>query len=529
MPKKIINLSGLEGLVSTYYKDKYDALSHPEFKTMGTPSQIADGVCDPIARPGYISPATDSVDGVTSPAANIRATITDTTNSNIYFLEGSATPAKLYEGTSYIDRTLITKRTLPSNAIGTDLEIYTINGVRTFFYSYRRSTASTIGIWDFSAAFTDNWFSNVASGGFFLGSTNTYKMIVADNGFMYVLDGSALHKVDGTTDGGANGTVTANVILFPATFQLIDGIDLRGNMWIAVVKTTTDFIQRATYASVPENFAGIYVWDRSSTAVNMEDFIPIAGVHDIICMFILNGIPGCFTTSTGGMTQIRLYNGNEFEIQKELDLDAHPTVPDGIHMQGDGIIWLGNDGIVYFYGNIMAGSEKQLYKIGDMTRHVTTDKIFNSASAILGVSSISAELIYYLCYDDTNPSRKIQQWRPHKKTGRVAVPTEIYSKVEALPKMSKVTSVTLFYPPETSGSGTTAVMNVDIYLNQSATSWGTTTLDRDDATRGWQYIAVGERNINFIQLGLTYSNNSMNFAITPSYAEVEYEVTTKKK
>ena len=82
----------------------------------------------------------------------------------------------------------------------------------------------------------------------------------------------------------------------------------------------------------------------------------------------------------------------------------------------------------------------------------------------------------------------------------------------------------------TPSSGTITVLDVDIYFNQSTTSWGQTNLTRNDATKSFHYIPIGESGINFIQLGLGFkSSNSILNMITPLYAEVEYEVTSKKK
>ena len=81
-----------------------------------------------------------------------------------------------------------------------------------------------------------------------------------------------------------------------------------------------------------------------------------------------------------------------------------------------------------------------------------------------------------------------------------------------------------------SSSGSTESMYVNVYFNMSSTTWGSTTLTRDDGVRGWKYILVGEHNVNFIQLGLNWNTGSgLAFAITPCYAEIEYEPSTKAR
>ncbi len=519
MAKIIIDLSGIGGLASQYYN------GDQHLKILGKENQIAEGFCNPYHRIGFLYPTSNTYINTTAGmSAIVKATQVETADSGGiykgYFWDDSGVLKAIVGLTD----TEFNSKTTVASVNGTDLEIYTVNGVRKLFYSYKKTgDASDIGIHDFASSYNDTWLSATCASGFNLGA-NSHKMISADNGFMYILDGAAVHKIDGTTDGGANGTATANVLLFPANFQLIDGIDLRGKMWIALMKSTRDLLYGIANTALFTEFCGVYVWDRQSTQVNMEDFIQIDGVREIRTIFTFRGIPACFTVSSRRLTQLRIYTGNEFKIVKELEAEAYPRFPDSVHVAGDLIIWLGNNGYIYAYGRPAPGFDDALYMIGDITGEVSSGKGFNITGAILGVGETNES--YYLNLTDDTPASLVKIWKPFASS-QFPLAGNVFSMVKLLPKLSTVNSVTLYYPPI--GTGTTEVLDVDIYFNQSTTSWGTTTLTRADGARSYKYIPVGKKGVNFIQLGFVWkTTNGISFAITPSYAEIDYTESTKK-
>lgn len=536
MAKLIIDLSCKGGIAPRYYGDRYSSVSHPELRIIGRDDQYADGFVNPISKVGYLRPANNSAKDLTgaTPTAYIASTIVDTENTDGYFWERGE---NLYKIDSYTDTGLTSVRTV-SGATGTDLEIYTVNGVRKLFYAYRKTGGGNIGIYDFSSTYDDTWLSATCSGGSTLGATTNTRMIVADNGYMYVLDGASVHKIDGTTDGGTNGTATMNVLTFPASFQLIDALDLRGKLWIALMRNNRDIYygDNVSLVSVP---SGVYVWDRQSTTVNMTDFIPIEGIREVRCIFSFRGVPACFTVSSDRYTQLRIFNGRSFEVVRELGPTDYPRFPDSIHLTAGGISWLANNGTFYYYGKILPQLEDGLYKIGELTFGGTSI----TGHAILGINSQESGIsggnttgeAYYIFisgYFDGNFERKGKKWYPHINglSSLTIYPHSgtIYTMVKALPKLSTVKGITLFCPPiDTSGTG--KLVDIDVYFNQSTSSWGTITFTRDDAARGYKYFPVGQRGVNFIQLGFTYSSSiSLSYCPTFSYAEVEYEPTTKK-
>ena len=535
-----IDLSGQEGLAPRYYGDLPFSSSNRALRTIGTSKMYADGLVNPRTRLGYLTPASNTPTNVSNTLGAVLGSVkNDTVNENLYFFERGNI---IHELTSFTDKSLSIRRTLEVGSIGTDLEIYTVNGVRQLFYSYRGNNTGGIGIYDLSFAYDDLWLSTTVSGAFTTGKSNNHKMVVADNGFMYVLDGSFVHKVDGTTAGGANGTVTANVLSFPATTQLIDGLDLGGFLWIALMESTRDLGTNTSNTALFNESCGIYVWDRSSTVVSSVDFIPIRDVKEVRNLFVFQNNPACFTVSSSRYTELRMYNGRTFDVVQELGAGAFPKFADSVYTTGDIVVWLGNDGIIYTYGKPFSKAGfNALYKIGDMTGHVSSTKSLTTGGVLIGASANESVSVagenqeaeaYYLSFRDSTPAYFIKKFYPNstaiESTARYPTADVFYTLAVELPKLSKVISITLHYPP-ISATGTDTVMKVDLYFNQSTTSWGQTTLTKTDGTIGYKRIAVGKANVNYIQIGLSWNTGvRLDFAITPSHATVEYTITGKK-
>jgi len=546
MAKTTIDLSGIGGLAPRWQGDRFSSVANWQDRILGNSNMYADGVVNPLSKYGYVTGAVNTFATITGALTQVAsATIVDTfntdTNADAYIFDRGSSVWRL----STLSDTSLEDIIVTFGAEGTDLEIYTINGVKKLFFSYKLAGGGDIGISPLPYVDTsdDDWLSTAASGAFHTGATNNTRMIVADNGFMYVLDGSAVHKIDGTTDGGANGTATANVLLFPATFSLIDAIDLRGQMWIALMRTSRDIFAGTLNVAKYSEFTGVYIWDRQSTKVDMTDFITIEGVKEVRTIIGFRGIPWVFTVSADGHTQLRKYTGTEFSIVCELGLTDYPRYHDSVSVTDDFIIWTANNGNVFMYGKIDYSAQDALYKIGDLTSATPDGETFQFAGAMLpmgtqysGTTGFENEGIsYYMSFEtDTSPYFYTRRWVPYmayyEGNGQFPHAGNFKSMVKLLPKLSHVKSVTLFYPKTNTGSGSTEVLDVDLYFNQSRTSWGTKTLTRDDGVRGYKFISIGEPNVNSIQLGLTWkTNNGLTATITPSYCEVEYEETKKIK
>ena len=527
-----LDLSGSGGLAPRFFGDKAYQATSPNwwYRTVGGANQYTDGYLNPITFLGYMSPANNTFHSISTTANIISATTNDIVNSKGYFFEYTVNPT-IYSIANYSASGMSFNRTLTGEHEGTDLQEYTINGVRQLFYSYRgASTTGNIGIFDYTSTYDVDWLSTAPVNAFNLGKNN-HKMVVADNGFMYVLDGSFVHKVDGTTAGGTDGTVTANVLSFPATTQLVDGLDLGGFLWIALMENTLDLFANSTLGDGYTSKVGVYVWDRSSTVVSSIDFIPISGCKTIRTLFSFRGQPACFTVSSDDFTQLRIYNGRSFEVVKELPPQAYPRFPDSVHITSEFINWIAKNGKFYSYGRVHQTALDGLYRTG------FTGSLNDSNGAMLSVDTASSSPsieAYYLTFGTS-----IKKWFPHSVSSNIGGgatvahkphASNIYTLVQRLPKLSKLISITLFYPPIGS-TGTDEVLKILMYFNQSSNAWasGGTVLTENDAIRGYKFIPVGEANVHALQLKFVWDTDiNLSATITPSHAIVEYIPTNKK-
>jgi len=266
---------------------------------------FVDGSTNPLIYPGYWVPNTiknSSCTGTTpSSASELKKMIVvsdnnvdTTTNPSYYFIQGAAVHAikrstdKVLTGsddTGEFPYTIGASGThaAHSSFSADDIIDYQINGVRKTLIFWRDNTDGEMTMYDNASAFTyAQW--DAAAGGAPGDFSPLYPIIaeVADNGYLYVANYNKIHKFDGTTDGGANGTVTTSVMTIPASEMFVDMADGLGKLWVATKpaqpntsNTTTNFDKKIK----------ILVWNRVSTQVSVEDSIPIDGAVDIVAVF----------------------------------------------------------------------------------------------------------------------------------------------------------------------------------------------------------------------------------------------------
>lgn len=538
MSKLFIDVTGRQGLAPKFNGDMNDTTGRPQLRYLGKAGQSAQGIFNPLRNYGYMSPSTDSFVSITESDGGadfttvMRASIYDS-NSQDYFLgdkEGT-----LWYGDDATDLVLSKAVKCPGTTPSiTDLEIYQVNGVRKLFYCYINSTGSDIGISNMPFGSNDNtWMSATVSGAFASTATDNF-MIVADNGFAYWITVNSVHKIDGTTAGGANGTVTPNVLVFPPDFNLYDGLDWKGNIWLAIETSAT--IGVASTAAYNERIVGVYVWDRQSTQVRMQDFIPMSGVKEIRKIFISpSGRIRVIVISSERFVQIREYNGTTFEVVAELGMIAYPQYRDSLTRIGNMSVWFAADRYFYGYGSLIPGESEELYMLGSTTSILDVSTVgcvllldANSSTTTTrsgliwsGVTSLSAVLnrVWYPFGQGTINSVAMQ--------GNQG---DVYTLVSQFPTLSKVNYIRVYHAPQ-STSGTTAQGTLKYYLNQSTTLTGSVSVTRNDIARGYVYQVVGKTGVFAIQFeiefatGITLGTNDW----LPRMIEVDYEDTTKLK
>lgn len=441
-----------------------------------------------------------------------------------------------------------------------DMILYQKNGVPTVYYTRVNTTGggwSTIGVAaaDFSTT-DDDWSGTLPTGKSFdlLKPDGRIVFILADNSYLYVLNGNVVHKIDGTTDGGSAGTITSNVLAFlgsssatgtSSITRLIDGIDMKGFVWLGVhVQPSFDTDDSSiTLKTIPMS-VGVYMWDRQTTTVSNQSFVYLTNTKEIKSLHKFQGVPSCFTISMDGYTEFRVWNGNTFKVAKRLGKNAYPAYRrHSVHEMDDYIMWLGNDGKVYMYGIIEPGLDNSLYIIGDMTSHVTGGQTYSGSGVFVAAnatetvtSGLNAEaMAFYLSYTDTGGNH-LKKWYPFgygtvASVAQVGHSGDVYSLVTPLPQLATLKSIDISCLPNGSAGDTTTVATLKFYANQSSTPFATKTVTRGDIAKGYLSYELNKPYVTAFQLEIEWSASQTLGAndFCPSTAVVEYQPTRTRK
>jgi hypothetical protein len=536
------------GLAPKWAANKNDLrASHPELVYTGSPVYLsgqtyAAGICNPLSVEGYLSPGNATAVESATQLGGVQVGavfIPDGGDDLIVTLErqnagGNLTIWTASSHNNSLSLTAVTNTATTQFWKGTDVQVYQVNGVAKIFFSYYDNNVSSggdIAIFD-TAVSSGNftWLSGTVSGKFNAGS-NELRMFVADNGFLYLIDGSSLHKIDGTTNGGTNGTVTPNVLVFPAYMQLSDGMDARGKSWMTVNRidhTPIGIDLQHAYS----RFAGVYVWDRLSVQSQMQDFVPIDGIKFAGYIINFRGTPYVFTISSDNFTQLRMYDGSVFKVVAEAQASDFPAYKGSIQVTDQTIAWQGNSGNFFMYGRVNPFQYVDgLYKLGRSTNfaHGST----TSNGAVLMTDYLASA---------TNPPQTtfrissgtyIYTWWSHadlSTDGNTTIypdTTAISTLVKRLPKLSFVNSMTLYFP-SIGSVGSSTICTVKVYLNNSTTAAATKVLTQTDGTRGFVFIPINKANANNIRLDFTY-NNAISKALSPRFSHAHIEISDPKK
>lgn len=466
----------------------------------------------------------------------IRSTVYNYAEADSYFAENGT---RLWLLDSFDDTSATVIRTV-TGAVFTDLEIYTVNGVKKLFYAYNKAGGGNIGMVDLpSTTFNDTWLSGTATGGTTLSAAGDIFMVPADNGFMYVFDTNAIHKIDGTTTGGTNGTFSANQIVFPAYFVFTDALDYRGNLWVSVQSETN--LGSANTASSHPIVCGVYIWDRISAQVKMRDFIPVKGIREIRKIYLgSDNTIKLICITLERKIVIKKFNGTSFETVHELGILAYPTYRDSVTNYPDYIVWLGADGIIYANGVAPTSSTDSLFRIGNLG--VSTAGATQIVGALLAqyanssVTSLKNSAGIFVSLLSSSISY-IKRWvihgidsSPIGSTPLIKHAGSIYTPVSLVPPMSTVKKIIIYMAPSTT-TGTTTAATISVYFNQSTTAWANKVVTYNDCVKGYIEIEVNKSYINSVQLKTTYPETQITTAtmFSPYLAVVDYQPTSTLK
>ena len=586
--KLMIDLSGMAGLAPKFFGDAntaqgYGTTGNPERRAAGGKGQLASGIWNPLRIFGYLAPATSlsSALAVTYADATYKqdgehvATLYDTLGSSSGSPGGIWAASKdtlFYRYTNGNAFELATHATIRAGFVSgasiTDLEIYPVNGVNQMMVAYKGSSHSDIAITTPNQGGTSStnttWFSGTASGGgTFLGASNDIVLVPSGDGFLYVLDGSYVHRIDGTVQtGGTNGTVTQSVLVDQGANtggapgnQYVDAIDYQGQLWI--VKQSVQNPPDSSGDTFSARYIAVVAWNRQIASSASTTTIPISGMQSVKKIYLTaDGDLRIIGISSNRTVQIRRYNGTTFEVMQELPIWARPTYRDSCTVMEGLFVWQGYDGKIYAHGKlvpILGGTLQtsdlyagdNIYILGDAYPLANTDSTFgailpygvgNNGSSSSGPTSVPG-IMLSMAYGSTY---KTYQWLLHgtgtqSSTAQYASAGNVYSLVQRLPGLSNVNYLRIWHLPNGSG-GSSTMGNLTIYKNQSATAMTGTpiAITQTDVQRGYKYIPLGNQgNGTFaLQFEVSWPTNVALGDTTdwmPYAVEVDYSPDTKLK
>lgn len=543
MAQLTIDLSGRGGLAPRYFGDLGQSTSAPERRYLGQEGSMAEGKFNPFTRYGYLSGAVDTLGATTfdnATAALLASVIYDPVNNDYYLAERGQ---QIYRGDGFDDTSHT--RVLDLGSTGTpvihDLEIYQVNGVRKLFFVYETSGNLQVGISDlpYNTVSDDlTWLTSTVSGFFTNSTSSNYNFLrVADNGFAYLFADNTVHKIDGTSNGGSNGTVSPNVLLFPPFFRINDAIDYRGLMFIVVQQTTFDATTSQSNSSSFETPSGVYIWDRLSSVVQTRDYVPLKGIKAIKHIYIApNGSLRIMCVGDNRLGQIREYDGSNFKIIQEMGLNSLPRYRDGLTSASGLTIWLGEDGNMYAHGNTVPGEKEILAIIGTLGVANIDFNEFNTGAILHGSGNSFSDLdkSFTVCYFDTL-NYVAKKWFPFDKgtinnNAQQNHQGDVYTLVKHLPQMTTVHNIELYHV-RGSLTGTTVQATIKIYLNGSTSVLMSKNITRDDVARGYKRIEINKPFVNSIQLEIEFADNittSDSYDYHPSFCVVNFQDTDTK-
>jgi hypothetical protein len=370
----------------------------------------------------------------------------------------------------------------------------------------------------------ETWLASQAVGAFGQPLNGDYAfMRNADNGFAYVFADNHVHKIDGNTTGGQNGTATKDVLLFPDYFRISDAVDYRSNMYIAL--NSNPLSTATTNLDTFRGTCAVYVWNRISTQLSAADYIEIPGVREIKKIYASpSGVLMLITISDSGITELRRFGYNDsggvvFPVVRELGIGAYPQYPDGCTVGGDKTFWLANNGVLY--------CEKDTYvtKLHEVKTPGTTStglaENISSGALFYGSGSETADSGYrsnkqgiVMSYDDGSiVTEKIYPF--DITTGDNSTQTShagnVYTGVQYIPITSKVNRIRIYNAP-TANSDSTVIATVKIYFNQSTSATMpngiTKSITKKEASRGYVDFNINKPYIHAVQIEVEWASGT---------------------
>lgn len=504
------------GLYSHYYEDR------PHTALFFGKDQYAQGYINPIALPGLLMPAVDTFTTLTnaSETGNViqRFVAYDDATPNYYAIENAT---KLHEIVISSDTMTTSFHTISahgghSSVVGEDVEFYQVNGSTRLFYSWNDNTDGDVGTYIIGGAFDDDFLSTTPVSAAALGKF-PHPLLRAPNNFLYIADGPSIHKFGGTSSDGANGTFYPTAIDMTKGYVIQDWVHAQSYAWIAGVQSVGGTIG----STLMRRRCSVFVWNYISIlAGNQTGFsavIPVDGESSIDNIFLFQGVPHIFTRGADNKVRLRYWNGQEFAVRREMDINARPANRGAIDIYKNLLLWQTVDGRWMAFGSIGVGYPEGLFVLA---------KEGTVGGAIVGGAS---GYYYGSMYDSTYTVKKMNfptdSSSSNAYSGTITV-DNYRSGVYQLPGLSEIVGMNIYWPPFSGGADSD--MTINLYVNQAQSATKSFSVNNSsDGSKGFKYIPYVTKNVNQIQIGVTWPAAAVNKSILPSRIEILYRTTEK--
>ena len=556
-------MSGRGGLSNKWFGDinkhgytDYTETGNPNLRYLAKDNEIVNGLHNPVIKYGYSSPVSDTflsptISG-TAVAKTASVNLVDPINHFIFFCHNNS---HIYLAEEYYKSTvtdiITVSSALQALVTFTDACLYQLNGGSKLYFAWNGVSNGYISTYDIGdptgASWNENWSQADVTNPMVFGVRT--KLIPSGDGFMYILDGNKVHRLDGSTIGGTQGTLYQSVLQGEGGSIITMGAEYRNKLYLVVNRTNTlDNYNSGYYyrnSSSPTGLLGIYVWNKQSTFYNSSDFIQIPGGFDVRAIWVSPvGDLRIMVVDSQGEASIRIFDGTTFKIDKKIPHGALPQTTKSIMVHGSFTYWLGNDGYIYGYGSDIPGEKEFLFIIGDLDIGGTNNMVGGSLVCVstpggdASPSGYKPTDVFWLTYSTDGTDGYIKTFYPYanntiatsnnieKNEGNIFYPVKI------LPSLSTVKHINIIMERvEGLSSPTTSEATIKFYFNQSTTPSFSKTITRADISKGYISIEINKPFVNSIQLEVEHipGTNIGVADFAPAYAELVYDTTSTLK
>lgn len=376
---------------------------------------------------------------------------------------------------------------------------------------------------DDAYAMTVKLTKDISQDNFYIKEGQSSFLRKSDNGILYWFVGEDVHSIDGSVTGANAGVFNRSILRFPQYTRIVDAIDSRGFMNIAINSQNPGTDPGYKFSA---KTCGVFVWDRQSTVISSRDFYALEGAKEIRKMFkTRNGEVMLIVTANSGNSELRKLTNTGAVTVAKFENTGYPAYTDSFTYIDDMAAWIGENGFVYAWGAVELGNPEGLHKIGFLELSgvmIATHKGTLATNYPTGV---------YLAWNQGGLTPKISKWYPSGEgtldlVVQKAYVGNVYSPVKLLPPLSTVNHINLFSLPIATSDSTT-VGTLKIYFNQSSTPWASKTITKKDLAKGVKYIPVGKSFINSVQVEIEWSTAETlgNDTWCPVFAQIDYTPT----